>query len=43
MIAIVGKSGQGKSIILKLINKSYSASGGEILIDNYNINNSRKN
>ena len=34
----VGKSGEGKSTILKLINKSYSASDGEILIDNYNIN-----
>ena len=38
MIAIVGKSGEGKSTILKLINKSYSANDGEILIDNYNIN-----
>ena len=38
MVAIVGKSGEGKSTILKLINKSYSASDGEILIDNYNIN-----
>lgn len=38
MIAIVGKSGEGKSTILKLINKSYSANSGEILIDNYNIN-----
>lgn len=38
MVAIVGKSGEGKSTILKLINKSYSTSDGEILIDNYNIN-----
>ena len=38
MVAIVGKSGEGKSTILKLINKSYSANDGEILIDNYNIN-----
>ena len=38
MVAIVGKSGEGKSTILKLINKSYNASDGEILIDGYNIN-----
>ena len=38
MIAIVGKSGEGKSTILKLISKSYSANSGEILIDNHNIN-----
>ncbi len=38
MIAIVGKSGEGKSTILKLISKSYSAHSGEILIDNHNIN-----
>ena len=38
MIAIVGKSGEGKSTILKLISKSYSVNSGEILIDNYNIN-----
>ena len=38
MIAIVGKSGEGKSTILKLISKSYSATSGEILIDNHNIN-----
>lgn len=42
MVAIVGKSGRGKSIILKLINKSYSVNDGEILIDNYNINLYRK-
>ena len=38
MVAIVGKRGEGKSTILKLINKSYSTNDGEILIDNYNIN-----
>ena len=38
MIAIVGKSGEGKSTILKLLSKSYSVNSGEILIDNYNIN-----
>lgn len=38
MIAIVGRSGEGKSTILKLISKGYSVDGGEILIDNYNIN-----
>lgn len=38
MIAIVGKSGEGKSTILKLISKNYNVNNGEILIDNYNIN-----
>lgn len=38
MIAIVGKSGEGKSTILKLINKTYEIDNGEILIDNFNIN-----
>ena len=38
MVAIVGKSGEGKSSLLKLINKTYMISSGEILIDNYNIN-----
>ena len=38
MIAIVGKSGEGKSTILKLISKGYSVNSGKILIDNYNIN-----
>lgn len=38
MVAIVGKSGEGKSTILKLINKSYNVDSGEILIDSVNIN-----
>lgn len=38
MIAIVGKSGEGKSTILKLISKGYSVDSGKVLIDNYNIN-----
>lgn len=38
MIAIVGKSGEGKSTILKLLSKSYSVNSGEILIDNHSIN-----
>ena len=37
MVAIVGRSGEGKSTILKLISKSYNVNAGEILIDNYNI------
>jgi len=37
MVAIVGKSGEGKSTILKLINKSYNTVDGEILIDGYSI------
>lgn len=37
MNAIVGKSGEGKSTILKLISKGYSVNDGKILIDNYNI------
>lgn len=36
--AIVGKSGSGKSTILSLLNKLYTIDGGEILIDNVNIN-----
>ena len=35
---IVGKSGEGKSTILKLISKGYSVNSGKILINNYNIN-----
>ena len=38
MTAIVGKSGEGKSSILKLINKSYNVDKGSILIDNIDIN-----
>ena len=38
MIAIVGRSGEGKSTILKLISKNYNVTSGEILIDGYNIN-----
>ncbi len=38
MTAIVGKSGEGKSTILKLINKSYEIDNGTILIDDLNIN-----
>lgn len=37
MTAIVGKSGEGKSTILKLLSKSYNIKEGEIIIDNYNI------
>lgn len=38
MVAIVGKSGEGKSTILKLISKNYEVDDGEILIDKHNIN-----
>ena len=38
MIAIVGKSGEGKSTILKLINKSYSPQQGNIYLDDISIN-----
>ena len=38
MVAIVGKSGEGKSTILKLINKNYEIDEGKILIDGLNIN-----
>lgn len=38
MTSIVGKSGEGKSSILKLINKSYNVDKGSILIDNIDIN-----
>ncbi len=37
MIAIVGKSGEGKSTILKLINKSYAINKGKIYIDNVDL------
>lgn len=36
-IAIVGKSGSGKSTISKLLNSFYEVNEGEILIDNINI------
>lgn len=38
MVAFVGKSGEGKSTILKLIGKNYKLDGGKILIDNTDIN-----
>lgn len=37
MIAIVGKSGEGKSTILKLIGKNYKINDGKILVDDKNI------
>ena len=37
-VAIVGKSGQGKSTILSLIDKLYKVQKGEILIDGVNVN-----
>ena len=37
-IAIVGKSGSGKSTIINLLSKIYEVSDGEILLDDYNIN-----
>ncbi|MGN0961924.1 MAG: ABC transporter ATP-binding protein [Christensenellales bacterium] len=37
IVAFVGKSGEGKSTIINLINKNYSINSGEILIDNINI------
>ncbi len=37
MVAIVGKSGEGKSTILKLINKSYEIDSGKIYIDSKNL------
>ncbi len=38
MVAIVGKSGEGKSTILKLIGKNYRINSGKILIDDNDIN-----
>ena len=38
MVAIVGRSGEGKSTILKLIGKNYKLNDGKILIDNVDIN-----
>jgi len=37
MVAIVGKSGEGKSSILSLINKNYDIQKGKILVDGHNI------
>ncbi len=37
MVAIVGKSGEGKSTILKLIEKNYEVNNGTIFIDNNDI------
>lgn len=37
-VAIVGKSGSGKSTIINLLSKIYEVSNGEILLDGYNIN-----
>ncbi len=38
MIALVGKSGEGKSTIIDLIMKNYDINEGKILIGNYDIN-----
>lgn len=38
-VAIIGKTGSGKSTILDLISRLYDVSSGEILIDNKSINN----
>lgn len=37
-VAIVGKSGQGKSTILSIIDKLYKVKKGEVLLDDVNIN-----
>ena len=37
-VAIVGKSGSGKSTIINLLSKIYEVTKGEILIDGYNVN-----
>lgn len=36
-IAVVGPSGSGKSSILSLLQRMYSTTNGEVLIDNYNV------
>ena len=38
MVAFVGKSGEGKSTILKLIGKNYKLNSGKIFINNIDIN-----
>lgn len=38
MVALVGKSGEGKSTILKLMNKSYAINEGKIFIDHVDLN-----
>lgn len=37
-VAVVGKSGSGKSTIINLLSKIYEVTKGEILIDGYNVN-----
>lgn len=37
--AIIGQSGSGKTTIMKILLKMYNIDSGEILINNYNINN----
>lgn len=39
IVSFVGKSGEGKSTIINLINKNYNIDNGQILIDDININN----
>lgn len=39
LVVLIGASGSGKTTLLKMINRLISMSGGEILIDNQNINN----
>ena len=36
-IALVGKNGQGKTTIVKLLTRLYDATGGQILLDGVNI------